>query len=363
MSRNLSTTKNTALVLGALVSLLMAYNYVYQTNKVLSSSISGTSNHQADEKDLSKRVAALERMAASWMRAHDDDINVVSSSYGDNTNIISSSCNNEQALDQLDEVFDKKRSERVKVMDTDMGDKISFDLYEPEATCLSEERFGSETRYSAFGDGPKFICGVDYIAHQTAHDGKNCLVYSVGSNNDIAFEKAVHTFMKGCEIHTFDPTLNKPFVGEEYAIFHPWGLGLDGVKAAARGNSWEGKSFETVFKELAHENRTVDVLKIDCEGCEWDVMPPLFELLGSGRVKVDQILIELHLPQLKNNVTKLKNFFWAADKAKMRLFHKERNGWGCGGQWCGEFAFASESFLREANRDTMCPQTPVERRH
>ena len=158
--------------------------------------------------------------------------------------------------------------------------------------------------------------------------GKNCLVYSVGSNNDIAFEKAVHTFMKGCEIHTFDPTLNKPFVGGEYAIFHPWGLGLDGVKAAARGNSWEGKSFETVFKELAHENRTVDVLKIDCEGCEWDVMPPLFELMSTGRVKVDQILIELHLPKLKNNITKLKNFFWAADKAKIRLFHKERNGWG-----------------------------------
>ena len=291
-------------------------------------------------------------MAASWLRAHDDV-----------TNNISSSCN-EQALDQLDEVFDRKRLERVTVMDTNMGDKISFDIYEPEATCFSEERFGSktETRYRSFGDGPKFICGVDYIAHQTAHYGKNCLVYSVGSNNDIAFEKAVHTFMKGCEIHTFDPTLNKPFVGGEYAIFHPWGLGVDGEKASAGGKAWEGKSFDTVFKELGHENRSVDVLKIDCEGCEWDVMPPLFELMRSGRVKVDQILIELHLGKLNNNATKLKSFFWSADKAKMRLFHKERNGWGCQGTHCAEYAFARETFLREANRDTVCPQTPVERR-
>ena len=53
-------------------------------------------------------------------------------------------------------------------MKSSMGEELSFDIYEPEATCLSEERFGSDTRYHAFGDGPKFICGVDFIAHQTA---------------------------------------------------------------------------------------------------------------------------------------------------------------------------------------------------
>ncbi len=39
----------------------------------------------------------------------------------------------------------------------------------------------------------------------------------------------------------------------------------------------------------------IDVLKIDCEGCEYVVMPPLFELMSSGRVQVDQLLIELHI--------------------------------------------------------------------
>eukprot|EP00573_Skeletonema_grethae_P002635 CAMPEP_0201689348 /NCGR_PEP_ID=MMETSP0578-20130828/2963_1 /ASSEMBLY_ACC=CAM_ASM_000663 /TAXON_ID=267565 /ORGANISM="Skeletonema grethea, Strain CCMP 1804" /LENGTH=314 /DNA_ID=CAMNT_0048173971 /DNA_START=1 /DNA_END=945 /DNA_ORIENTATION=- len=259
-------------------------------------------------------------------------------------------------LDNFDKQFDQKRLERVKVMSSRLGDRVSFDIYEPEATCFSEERFGSDVRYRAFGDGPKFICGVDFIAHQVAHNGKKCLVYSVGSANQIDFEKSVHTFLSGCETHTFDPTLNSAFVGEEYATFHPWGLGEDGVVANKRRKSWEGKSFETVFRRLGHENRTIDVLKIDCEGCEYDVMPPLFELISSGRVQVDQLLIELHLGQIKGNATKLKDFFSGADKAKLRVFHKERNGWGCGGTSCAEYAFASESFLREANRDSICPK-------
>ncbi len=258
-------------------------------------------------------------------------------------------------LDNFDKQFDQKRWERVKVMSS-WGNGVSFDIYEPEATCFSEERFGSDVRYRAFGDGPKFICGVDFIAHQVAHNGKKCLVYSVGSANQIHFEKSVHTFLSGCETHTFDPTLNSAFVGEEYATFHPWGLGEDGVLAQAGKKSWEGKSFETIIRELGHENRTIDVLKIDCEGCEYDAMPPLFELISSGRVQVDQLLIELHLNGLNGNATKLKDFFSAADKAKLRVFHKERNGWGCGGKTCAEYALASESFLREANRDSICPK-------
>jgi hypothetical protein len=333
---NLSTTaaasQKKCISCALFVSLFMTYSYIYQAIKTLSS-ISNSSKQLEAQVDSSAHYTSL--------------------------------CSG-KVLDQLDEIFDKKRLERVTMMNTSLGDSLSFDIYEPEATCISEERFGSDRstiRYNAFGDGPKFICGVDFIAQQTAHHGKNCLVYSVGSANRIGFERAVHTFMKGCEIHTFDPTLKSEFVGKEFSTFHPWGLGIDGVKGWGRGKSWEGKSFETVFKELAHENRTVDILKIDCEGCEYDVMPPLFEEMRSGRVKVDQILIELHLDKLNNNITKLKNFFWMADKAKMRLFHKERNGWGCQGKKCAEFAFASESFLREANGNTMCPQAPVERIH
>ena len=69
----------------------------------------------------------------------------------------------------------------------------------------------------------------------------------------------------GCEIHTFDPTLDKPFVGGELATFHPWGLGVDGEPMSMGGKKWTGMSLENAIRELGHVNRTIDVLKIDCE--------------------------------------------------------------------------------------------------
>ncbi len=46
--------------------------------------------------------------------------------------------------------------------------KETVHLFELEATGFSEERFGSESdeRFDAFGDEPKFVCGVDGIATQ-----------------------------------------------------------------------------------------------------------------------------------------------------------------------------------------------------
>lgn len=79
----------------------------------------------------------------------------------------------------------------------------------------------------------------------------------MGSNNQIHFEKSVKIFM-GCETHTFDFTLKRPFVGDQYATFHPWGLGLDDGGGIM-------KSMETIMTELGHQGRTIDILKIDCE--------------------------------------------------------------------------------------------------
>jgi hypothetical protein len=111
--------------------------------------------------------------------------------------------------------------------------------------------------------GPKFICGVDVIAEKS-NSSEGCLVYSVGSNNRIGFEVGISNFM-GCETHTFDPTLNKPFVGNKYATFHPWGLGNDGAFMVKKNHNWTAMSMESIVHELGHQNRTINVMKIDCE--------------------------------------------------------------------------------------------------
>lgn len=87
-------------------------------------------------------------------------------------------------------------------------------------------------------------------------------------------------------------------------------------------------------------------------------MPPLFDLMASGKSKVNQVLIELHDPKKNKSRPKspeiLYNFFLAADRAKLRITHKERNQWGCAGSGCVEYAFVSESFLREVNGAVIC---------
>jgi len=64
--------------------------------------------------------------------------------------------------------------------------------YEPDFVCQHERRIGK------LGDGGKWICDPHRISHQ-----KDCLVYSVGSNNDFSFEEAVlDKIGHHCEIHT-----------------------------------------------------------------------------------------------------------------------------------------------------------------
>ena len=77
-----------------------------------------------------------------------------------------------------------------------------------------------------------------------------------------------------------------------------------------------------------------------------------FEVSEEGKITVGQIQVELHM--VSNAPEDLTTFFLAADKAKMRIFHKERNGWGCGGYKCVEYSFVSEDFLRQVNRQVVC---------
>ena len=77
------------------------------------------------------------------------------------------------------------------------------------------------------------------------------------------------------------------------------------------------------------------------------------------KIKVDQVLIELHHTKVGRRLRgdfgrTLQRFFAAADTAKLRITHKERNQWGCDGYRCVEYALVSEAFLREANGAVMC---------
>ena len=74
--------------------------------------------------------------------------------------------------------------------------------YEPDFVCQHERRIGK------LGDGGKWICDPHRISYQ-----KDCLVYSVGSNNDFSFEEAVlDKIGHHCEIHTVSTYLCDMFL-------------------------------------------------------------------------------------------------------------------------------------------------------
>jgi hypothetical protein len=242
--------------------------------------------------------------------------------------------------------------------------KHALDFIEPTWRCEATERVGglqlaplpgttagevrAYERRRAYGDGPKFMCGVDTLQPP-------CLVYNVGSYNQVGFERALHNLTR-CEIHTFDPTLADPYTGGAYSAFHPIALGsVLGTFGTNKG--LKGKSLAEIMSELGHTGRRLDVLKVDCEGCEFAAFRPVFEALKQRTLSIGQLLLEVHVYGLKRPEIAqggLYAFFKEADDAGLRVFSKERNGWGCNGYRCVEFAFVDERQACSAFISTHC---------
>lgn len=199
------------------------------------------------------------------------------------------------------------------------NEKTVYDLFEPDFDCLSKTRIGA----TYYGDGPKFMCDVENIP--TVGD---CVVYSIGSDGDFSFERAIYNRFK-CKIHTFDHTGEWSELARlAHSTFHKFGLGY-------------GPDLKPLASLLKHSH--VDVLKVDCEGCEWTVFDQIWKDLKEGKYYIGQILIELHHLNFKN----VSNFFRGAEESGFYIFSKERNHWGCEGYKCVEYSLIHK---KEAKR-------------
>ncbi|XP_065563194.1 uncharacterized protein LOC136029074 isoform X2 [Artemia franciscana] len=101
----------------------------------------------------------------------------------------------------------------------------------------------------------------------------NCLVYSFGVKNDWSFEDAMMKY--GCEVYGFDPSIIEPKqTGVRKFIFYK--IGLQG-KDEVNKRGWEMKSLRSIMKLLGHENRIIDVLKMDIEESEYEAIPNMID--------------------------------------------------------------------------------------
>jgi len=233
----------------------------------------------------------------------------------------------------------------------DWNEKRAYDMYEPEWVCEADVRVGpSEVN---IGDGPKFVCAPDMLRYV-----QDCLVYSIGSNYDFQFEQGLGMHAPNCEFHTFDGTMDlsnralPPGLEEKNIHFHNWNLGVTS-EVDAQGKTT--KSIGDIVNELGHKGRKIHVLKLDCEGCEYQVLPDLMEYIKARDVEIDQIQVEMH----GVDAAPVQQVFQSLRGANFALFHKERNHWGCKGYLCVEFSFVSKQKAKEVFEQERCIQGDV----
>jgi len=121
----------------------------------------------------------------------------------------------------------------------------------------------------ALGDGGKTICGADVLLR-----GPACLVISVGINENTEFEEALLRAHPNCQVVGYDGTLNA----------------VKRMRAHERVPALQlhEQNFDTSVA-AKYRGRTVQLLKIDCDGCEFTTLPTWVEA-----VCTEQIVVEVH---------------------------------------------------------------------
>ncbi len=172
--------------------------------------------------------------------------------------------------------------------------------WEPTWSCDFEERVGN------FGDGGKWVCDTRRLASKV-NRSEECNVVSVGSQNDFSFEMGIHDLNPQCNICVFDHTSSSGGAPDYIKFFQ---VGLGSVTQGSFAN------LKDALGMCGFSNKTVDVFKIDCEGCEYDIYGQF--LPEASRIK--QILVEIHFRNAEQTHRLFQNM-----TSKYSIFHKEPN--------------------------------------
>ena len=172
-------------------------------------------------------------------------------------------------------------------------------------------------------DGGKWVCGVDDLLQRPG-----CVIYSVGSNGDTAFEEAMLKRTK-CSVWTFDPTLNEGAAARVKSVpglnFTAVGLADKDGEVEIKGAVRPVRTLETLMRERGHA--WIDLFKMDIEGAEWAVLDGMIK--RGGRPPISQAQIEFHIAKPAAAVETLAGL----TRLGWRTFHVEENNY-CGLESC-----------------------------
>merc|ERR1712060_157453 len=127
-------------------------------------------------------------------------------------------------------------------------------------------------------------------------------IYSFGIGTEWVFEDwAGHVL--GCEVHAMDPTEQFRESHEEHTAenvqFHYWGLKGKNERLTHNYGHLGGEmlNLADMWAKLGHKEakRPIDLIKIDCEGCEWESFVYMAQHEPEVFTNVRSIIIEVHV--------------------------------------------------------------------
>ncbi|GJP33992.1 hypothetical protein CLOM_g18477 [Closterium sp. NIES-68] len=258
------------------------------------------------------------------------------------------------ALCRADVIFWENVARRKAIFQGAFQPKLGNPVWMKELVLIPTYPCPVNERIGKWGDGGKWTCLLPNAIQKT-----NPVVYSVGSFGMYSFEQSMYKIL-GAKPYTFDPFLNtnKREIMANLTCLHFNEIGLSGAKSLpAYKKSSPDKKFSTLPDLMRQFGHTyVDVFKIDCEGCEEELVKDLGAAhlntgnkltLHGGRLPFGQILIEFH--HTSGPVRTLETFY-TLERLGYRMFSIEYNPYCVN---CVEMSFIHESLVRP-NSDTDC---------
>lgn len=175
-----------------------------------------------------------------------------------------------------------------------------------------------------------WTAGTGYGAHKLCNMDRSlkCLFYSFGINHDWSFDIAVSEEWQ-CKGFAFDPTVFhnfKLYEGSERVFFIPAAAAmLDGTEQFPLVTSVTG------FHKW-QKHKIIDVLKMDCEGCEYALASTILEENPLFFHSVKQFAIEVHVGnrwiKTRDHIKNLASLFLLLEEAGLKLQHATIVGCG-----------------------------------
>ena len=173
----------------------------------------------------------------------------------------------------------------------------------------------------------KYVCGLRRIR------SPRCVIYSIGSWAEMAFERGIKAARPDCEVHVWD--ISEFLVSSEEAArlnvtLHPFWLSNASYASevtvscfpprcdrVARRVRVEYTTLEAEMRRLGHTH--IDILKMDAEGAEFQTLQ---QLSRRQLNRIGQLQVEVHESRHGNGVATLMAHL---ESAGFRIFHQEEN--------------------------------------